>query len=62
MDHLFTFKNRFVNQRRIIAGQKKRNIVPPVPKRSVFVNRPAHTFRQGLIGRLANPAGCACGK
>ena len=24
--------------------------------------RPKHSFRQGLLTRLANPAGCGCGK
>ena len=63
MDHLFSFKNRVVYQRRPVnIPPRKKNVMPPGPKRSVFVNRLAHTFRQGLIGRLANPAGCSCGK
>lgn len=59
MNHFFSFHNKkFYGkppQQKITSINK--NIVI---KRNSF--KPTHSFRQGLITRLANPAGCGCGK
>jgi hypothetical protein len=55
----------------------KKNILPPnkiiitqnkliSPKKNIITKKyfvkPRHSFRQGLLTRLANPASCGCGK
>ena len=58
MNHLFFFRKKNYFQ----LPQKK--IVPPnknIIMKKNFI-KPKHSFRQGLLTRLANPAGCGCGK
>lgn len=58
MNHFFSFHNKKfyfrLPEKKIIYPN--RNII-----RKYFV-KPRHSFRQGLLTRLANPASCGCGK
>jgi len=64
MNHFFSFHNK----KRFLALPTKKNVLPNkiVNNKSIVIRqhstRPKHSFRQGLINRLANPSGCACGK
>jgi len=56
MNQFFSFRNK-----KFYFGlpNKKPLLQPRFIK---YFARPKHTFQQGLITRLANPAGCGCGK
>ena len=64
MNHFFSFHNK----KRFLALPTKKSISPNknANNKSIVIRqhmyRPKHSFRQGLITRLANPSGCACGK
>ena len=59
MNHFFSFHNKKFYGK---PPQQK----PILPNKNIVIKRnfinPKHSFRQGLITRLANPAGCGCGK
>lgn len=59
MNHFFSFHNKKFH----FASPTKK---PTSPNKKMVIRqymaRPKHSFRQGLIIRLANPSGCACGK
>ena len=55
MNHFFSFRRK-----KIYFISPKKNSV--IQKQPVIYIRPRHTFQQGLLSRLANPAGCGCGK
>jgi len=55
MNHFFSFRRK-----KIYFISPKKN--PSIQNRTLTYIRPRHTFQQGLLTRLANPAGCGCGK
>ena len=59
MNQFFLF-----NKKKIYSKLPEKKPIPinkNIITRKYFV-RPKHSFRQGLLTRLANPAGCGCGK
>ena len=71
MNHFFSFHNKKfyfrspekkpISNNKNVALRKNMPLRKNVPVRNYFV-KPRHSFREGLLTRLANPAGCGCGK
>ena len=71
MNNLFTFNRQrrtIVNPMNNIAKNRNTQTIQPTNKMKPQINfsrnkfNTRYTFQKNLLGRLNNPAGCACGK